>query len=254
MTFKSLFKRIFKLLLLKKDTKPITKDIIKPNYSYGKILEFIGPSGVGKTKLYNLTKDKLSSNWHYLEVIYPYKFNNTDEKLIDIHWNIFKKKSSFIENLNTKSITKLKLSGYFNQVLINNIKLMLIKNESGFFLEEGIFHNFSRELITLRDEDLVYILKNRCLVFILPRDSMNVVNQIRKRINEGGHTVYHHNGLNDKQLNTLTKDSVSNFNEFLERIQKFNIPVCKLYLEDGLEENCKKIIEFERSLFKHELN
>ncbi|WP_445730826.1 hypothetical protein [Mariniflexile sp.] len=253
MTIKGSLKRIYEFFLLKKDTVLIEKDETKPNYSCGKILEFIGPSGVGKTTLFNLTKDKLCSKWHNLAVIHPHKINNADEKLINIHWDILKKKFNYIEFLKSESFIKLKLNDYFNQVLLNNIKLMSIKSESGFFLEEGICHNFSEELITLNDEDLIYILKNRCLIYILSRESMNVVGQIKKRINEGGHTVHHHKGLNDIQLNTLTKDSIHIFNKFLERIKKFSIPVCKLYLEDGLEENFKKIIDFERSLFKDEL-
>jgi len=240
---------IFKKVLKKISSTLHVKVEKKSNCSGGKIIEFIGPSGVGKSTLYELTKNNLSSVWNSSQKINKYQLISTDGKLIDTHWEIFKNKLNFIDSLKTNSIEKLKLVGYFNTVLLNNIKLMQIQDEFGFFLEEGICHNFSRELLALNNEELLSVIRNRCLICVLPKDSMTVVNQLRKRAKDGGHTVFHHTGLDDEELNELSKDSTQIFIKFLDCIQKFKIPICQLYAEDGLEINSKKIIEFEASLF-----
>lgn len=221
----------------------------KCNYSRGKIMEYIGPSGVGKTTLYNLTKNNLSWEWSNLQIGSDNQEDSIDERLLEIHREILKKKNDYVDVLKCDINQKLKLKVYFNQVLLNNIHVSNSNQKSGFLLEEGICHNFSNELQSLKEKDLEYIIKNRILICVLPHDSLTVVSQIRKRTKGGGHTVYHHEGLDDEELNKLTIDSTNNFNNFLSSIQKFNIPVCKLYIEDGIELNCKKIIEFEASLF-----
>ncbi len=227
----------------------LIEELKKCNHSGGKIIEYIGPSGVGKTILYNLTKNNLSSEWSNLQIGSDNQKDSIDERLFEIQREILKKKNDSVDILKCDINQKLKLMTYFNQVLLNNIRISNCNQKAGFLLEEGICHNFSNELQSLKEKDLEYVMKNRILICVLPHDSLTVVSQIRKRTKEGGHTVYHHEGLDDEELNKLTIDSTNNFINLLSCIQKFNIPVCELSAEDGIELNCKKIIEFEASLF-----
>ena len=220
---------------------------VLPNKSSGKIIEFIGPSGVGKSTLCSLTKDKLSCKWNNIERLNYCKLGAIAEDIIDLHWTIFKGKFPFIQNLNTASSAKLGLVNYFNKVVLDNIRILRVRENAGFILEEGICHNFFEELNELSIQDLSLLMTNRSLICVLPKDENTVVKQIRKRTKQTGKTVFHHNGLDDKTLFEMTKDYVKGINIFLKRIESLNIPVCKVYIEDGLEVNCKRIIEFERA-------
>lgn len=239
---------IFKKLFKKRSVaKPEIE--LKKNNSGGKIIEFIGPSGAGKSTLYNATKNSLSSDWGNLKTLNKFQNDTADEQLATIHWKLFKYKFSNVDSLNTGSLAKLNLMEYFKKVLSDNLKLIQLEDEVGIFLEEGICHNFSSELLYLDKEELLKVLGNRRVVYLFPKDPKMVVNQIRKRASEGGHTVFHHNGLSDEALEELTKSTIVNFKEFLNHLEKYNIPVCQLYVEDGIEVNSKKIVGFEASFF-----
>ncbi len=239
-----LFKRLFKKRSV---AKPEIE--LKKNNSGGKIIEFIGPSGAGKSTLYNATKNSLSSVWGNLKTLNKFQNDIADEHLSTIHWKLFKFKFSNVDSFDTDSLVKLNLMEYFKKVLSDNLKLIQLENEMGVFLEEGICHNFSSELLYLDKEELLKALGNRRIVYLSAKDPKLVVNQIRKRASEGGHIVFHHNGLNDGELEELTRSAVINFKEFLSHLEKYNIPVCHIYVEDGIEANSKKIIEFEASFF-----
>lgn len=240
MIFKRLFKKIW-------NTKPEIE--IKKNNSDGKIIEFIGPSGAGKSLLYNATKNSLSAVWGNLKTLNKFQNDIFDEQLAAIHWQLFKYKLTKVDSINSDGLVKLKLMEYFKEVLSDNLRVLQLENEAGVFLEEGLCHNFSKELLSLNKEDLLKILGNRYLVCLFPKDPKVIVNQIRKRTSEGGHTVFHHNGLNDNALEELTKIAIINFRELIIRLKEYDIPICQLYVEDGIELNSKKIIEFEASLF-----
>lgn len=237
-----LFKR-----LLKKRSVNHPKMELKPNNSKGKIIEFIGPPGVGKSTLYSATKDSLSSVWSNLKLINKLQNNTPEEQVAKIHWKLYKDKFNNVDAINTSSLAKLNLMEYFKIVLSNNLKLIQFDNKEGFFLEEGICNNFSSELLQLNKDEFFKALGNRFIVCILPHDPKIVVQQIKKRTSEGGHTVYHHIGLDDVALEELTRNEVTNFNTFLNQLKKYDFPVCQLYVEDGLEANSKKILDFEAS-------
>ena len=123
-----LFKR-----LLKKRSVNHPKMELKPNNSKGKIIEFIGPPGVGKSTLYNATKDSLSSVWSNLKLINKLQNNTPEEQVAKIHWKLYKDKFNNVDAINTSSLAKLNLMEYFKIVISNNLKLIQFDNKEGFF-------------------------------------------------------------------------------------------------------------------------
>ena len=70
----------------------VNNKTILPNKSQGRVIEFIGPSGVGKTTLYQLSRNKMSCLWNDLEHLNHYELGNTPKEIINLHWEILKHK------------------------------------------------------------------------------------------------------------------------------------------------------------------
>lgn len=241
MTLKKLIKRIVNILLK-------TCVVVKPNKSEGKIIEFIGPSGVGKSTLYKLTKDRLSCKWNSINTLNHCKTSPIHDQTVKLHWELLKSKILAVETIKTSSRAKLGLVNYFTTILTNNIKILGVKNSAGFVLEEGLCHNFFDELNALKSDELSILLKNRNLICVLPRHIDTVVSQIQKRTRETGQTVFHHSGMSDEDLNTLTKATVEGMVKFISRVNTLKIPICQLYIEDGIDINCNNILDFEKTI------
>ncbi|MGB1308626.1 MAG: hypothetical protein ACPG6B_06930 [Oceanihabitans sp.] len=245
-----MIKRVFKKFFKKKSVQPSVVVKPKKNLSEGRIVEFIGPSGIGKTTLYNTIIKELTSNWINAKNFKEHEYGTANEELFAIHWKLLKYKLERVDSFNLGSLEKINLVQYFKQVLLENIKMINVKGKSGYLLEEGLCHNFSIELLNLNEKELKAVLGNRYIISVLPKDTKTVVNQIRKRTVEGGHTVAHHKNLNDEELEEYCKISTKAFEKFTNHIQKFNFPLCTLYVEDGIEFNSNKIIDFEKAMFK----
>ena len=157
----------------------------------------------------------MAIRWNDLQNLKYCKLGGIGEGIIDLHWTILKGKFAFIQSLNTSSTGKLGLVNYFTKVILNNIKISRVQKCAGFILEEGICHNFFEELNMLKTEELLLLVKNRCLICVLSKDENNVVKQIRKRTRETGETVFHHIGLDDNALLEMTKNYVTGINSFL---------------------------------------
>lgn len=212
-----------------------------------KIVEFIGVSGIGKSTLFHFAKDKLAARWEYYIPNSDFKENLFEEKITRIHCELLENKLSKTKTMAISYLSKLQLSAYFNKVLLDNL-ILVGNSHKGFFIEEGLCHNFPVELWELNDDELSFVLKNRFLIYVKTENPLTVVDQIKKRTSEGGHTVYHHIGLSDEQLLDLVINSMEQFESFFHKIKNSQIPVCVLMIEDGLEVNSNKILQFENKI------
>ena len=91
-------------------------------------------------------------------------------------------------------------------------------------------------------------MAERALVFMQARDSITIVNQIRKREKETGQMVAYHVRLNDNALKDLVETSSMLFNTFIDRVEALGVPVCRIFVEDGFQINIKHILDFEKHL------
>jgi uridine kinase len=212
----------------------------------GFIIEFIGPSGVGKSTLFDAVKNRMQGNWHYREQQKYYKLERS-QTLIDgaLHWNLMMAKACNLDILELNGFRKLKLLKYFSDVVYSDLHMQYCASESGFLLEEGIFHNFSKEINSLQNDEFESLIANRILIYVRPKSNITVVNRIRKRTANTGHTVAHHIGLSDQELLEIVDSSVISFDTMIKRAQIFNHPTLTVYAEDDLSYNAGLILKFE---------
>jgi len=65
---------------------------------------------------------------------------------------------------------------------------------------------------------------------------------------ETGQKVAYHIGLNDIAIKNLIESNSSLFSAFVNRVESLGVPICKVFIEDGLQINIKHILYFEKQL------
>ena len=88
-----------------------------------------------------------------------------------------------------------------------------------FFEDYKDFKNINSDEL-INNEDLNSLIRRKWIICVLAKNPMTIVNQIRKRSKEGGHTVAHHIGLDDEGLLEIANNTTAACKDFINRIQK----------------------------------
>jgi len=202
------------------------------------LVEFIGPAGIGKTTLYNKVHAIANFLHHSNEVIN----NNVYSLNTPQHSLLLQNKLQFLFKTAYNTYTVAELINYFTSVILKDITLQFKPTQQGVILEEGICHNFSRELQELSINDLNKILHNRVLIYLRPTQPYTVVERIRKRQKQGGHTVSHHQGKTDDELLKITENAIVNYDSLVQLVKQFNLPT--LIISDNDNNAPLTIVQF----------
>ena len=238
------------------EIRPITRD---PSFrarrnlvsTKGKCIEFIGPAGVGKTTLLNQALHLISGDWYSRNDLASARLDRTPD-LIDerVHWNLLVEKLQSLEAGNYSGMQKLQLMHYFSKVLVNDVALRYANSTKGFFLDEGLCHNFSKQLEALGETDFAHMMSGRALVLVKQRDDTTVARQIRERAMAGGGMVTHHHGRTADELAAAAKDSKIRLEAFAVRAEAAGVPLRIIHTEDPMDQKIEAVIEFERRLLR----
>lgn len=252
---KKVVKKILKIIGLYPFLILLRPPANKPEHpkTKGHSIEFIGPSGVGKSTLFEEIKNRTAGEWYFREKL-PGLTLKHNQDMMDggLHWKVLFAKSVNLEERLLNGFRKAKLMRYFSEVILHDLHLIYGLSDRGFLLEEGICHNFSKELNDLPDDDFKKIMAGRALVYLKPKNSSIVVKRIRERAKNGGHIVTHHIGLTDNQLREIAETNMTNFDTLTSRAQAIGIPVCTVYAEDDINQSAKTLLDFERRLIRDE--
>jgi hypothetical protein len=215
----------------------------------GLYLEFVGPSGIGKSTCLEHFKNHAAGSWNFNSAV-PAGLTTQETERFDgnIHWDLWQKKADFVQNLATSGLSKIKLMLHFNHVLHNDLLIFNQPHDQGFFLDEGLCHNFSLQLNALTDGLFTSIMHGRALVFLIAEHPETVVERLRKRQRETGFMVPHHIGLNDAGLRDLTVRNQENYERLSWRVKSLDLPCCTLFAEYSKEEKIARLSEFEQEV------
>lgn len=197
------------------------------------IVEFIGPAGVGKSTLFRETFTNANFEFYTQNNIGIFENNLLKSDIQnDVYNQLLLSKHENVLKLGENAFVNAKLINYFSRIIKDDIIIQNSITACGFILEEGLSHNFSKELLGLSDNLFSVALLNRVLIYLRPDNPELVVQRIRKRQNEGGHTVVHHSGKTDRELLNIALNSIVNFDNLLVRAKQFAIPYVKISAED----------------------
>lgn len=226
-----ILKRILKLLFSHKNTE---KKFFDNSLDSKFIIEFIGPSGIGKSTLFKEYFSKADFNFYTQNDIYKIKSRLDEQNILSNIYKelLFKKHSNLLDRAYNAYVSTVLLN-YFTKIVSEDIIIQNSNKDFGFVLEEGIVHNFSMELLQLTNEHLSLLLKNRIIIYMRPENPNLVVQRIKKRANEGGHIVIHHNNKTDDELLNIAKQSVVHFDKLINKIKELDIPCLQIIAEEN---------------------
>ncbi|MCW5905650.1 MAG: hypothetical protein KIT64_08660 [Chitinophagaceae bacterium] len=217
----------------------------KPQFEFldNYIIEFIGPAGVGKSTLYKKILENANFNSPTIEELNSIiKKDDIYNISTSIHNTLLNSKFQNLMQRGYNAYVNAELINYFSSVIKKDITIQYTPSQKGIILEEGLCHNFSKELVSLNNADLQTITHKRVLIYIRPDDSLTVVKRIRKRQQEGEHTVTHHNGKSDDELKDISKTSITSFDNLIEAIANFQIPYFTVKAEET--NNAHLVLQF----------
>ena len=210
-------------------------------------VEFIGPSGVGKSTFCEAYRQVSSIPWGHAGDIAGLRLVGGETELDgSIHWKLLSKKLEYLDRQPLNRFRSAKLMYYFSQVVSLDLMLFYSEGPAIFLLDEGICHNFAGQLIELNETDFRYIMSGRALVYVRPRDPELVVYRIRKRAMETGFMVTHHIGLDHAGLVQMVEESLGRFGKLMEKLQAYHIPHCVLDAEYSITDAQEACLVFER--------
>lgn len=206
-------------------------------------LEFIGVSGIGKTTLCQLYQEK--SKLNFLKKNQLKCISILDQHMNSIYWFLLNSKMRNLNQFNITDKQRLELTRYFlNEVFLDS-NLIEQSNSRKVLLEEGLFHNFNKELCTLSDEDFSKVIENRAFVFLNAKNVNIIYNRIHHRIANGGHTNIFHQNLSEVELKSNIFESIKAFKKLVLKIQEQGIPIIQIDAEDSVENQLQVLLKFE---------
>jgi hypothetical protein len=215
------------------------------------IIEFVGPSGVGKTSLLLGAKKKLTTDWQFQ----PSEFLLTfDQNLLPdtIHFQmLLLKASELAANNKMNSLQKTNLLNYFSLIVLRDLEIRFSNRSVNYILDEGIFHNFSSAVNNLDENNIKILASERSVVYLRPDNPETVVGRIFKRKNEAGILGPHHQGLTHYDLTKLICSSVERFDKLVKKLESVGVKILVLRAESNLNLNIESLLEFEKELLDH---
>jgi hypothetical protein len=154
------------------------------------------------------------------------------------------------ENKNNNILIKLGLLSFFSQNLKNDILVSKFNNDYKVVWDDGIFHNFGKEVVALANEDersISEFINNLAVVYCYASEDF-ITKNILKRQQENGQTRPQHYGLESNQLNIVNQQSLKNMQEMISFLKKYNVPVLEVNMAAASNENIKNIKIFIHNL------
>ena len=214
----------------------------------GKILEFIGTTGIGKTTLFNKTMSKLRSRWLFAYHLGFFKRktlrSETDEILMRVLKNRTEKIYSSTSFCPWHSLLDLKLSV---RVMHETMTVAQSEFPKGFAFDEGLFRHFPAEIVQLGDEIPVELWKNRAFVYLQAQTPETALSRLKSRKRTTAQIESQRVISDDQILLRITNDQEM-FRSIVDRALSFGCPVIVIDAENPHEDSIKKVLDFESSL------
>lgn len=225
-----------------------------PLPSAGRVVEFMGPSGVGKTETLRRAEPALKDRWFLQEDIGFF---------LDEAFAAPPARQAFYERLARRRLAEAfaqsrhlaersRRAAYLLSVLNTELAMVARDYPRGFFVHDGLSHNFAsvlREMLREGDRQAEDLVRSRSYVFILAEEAETVVRNILKRREaRPGFRTNNFPTLSPSDLETMSRRTDRAARDLAKRFEDLSANVLVLSAEDGWDRNCERILKFEQEI------
>lgn len=215
----------------------------------GKIIEFIGTQGIGKSTLNNDLHRSLKGNWFFrahLGQMGPAKSSSGEVERL--HRDIYFSRIRHLMKTQADPWKSITTARQMSKVVSESLTILTNDFPRGFILDENLFKNFPREVLELASETSSPLWTNRTFVYLRARDPEFVVSRYQGRVVERSNRGLPLRPPNDAEVRERVACDNEIFDQVIEKARAFDCPVITIYAEDDHQENINKFLEFERLL------
>lgn len=219
--------------------------------SRGWVVEFFGPSGVGKSTLVRSLQSHLATTWFLPQHAAKLMPDSVAEEQLELlHREIFIRQLQRLSQSEGGVVNMAIRARHQAGILLTDLVLRQGGFPRGFLLDEGVFQCFAGTVASLEETDFATLLRNRAFVLLCPRDPTTVVQRYMDRTNsrkaEGRFPgVCRTREAELDRVNTSIRQHVAN----CDRAERLGAPVLRLVAEDDVIVNQQKFKDFENLLF-----
>lgn len=222
----------------------------------GQIVEFIGPSGVGKSITFRSLAPKIQDRWFFQEHLAQYHFNafNLDASKQSCYERLVRQRALEVLDQEVTLPERVNRLAFSLKLANEDMALISQRYSCGFFLDDGLCHNFTRVLLDLLeagDPDAEHLIRARSFIVLLADEPDFVVeNILLRRQNTPRFQGNNFPGLGRSELRRLCLKRGEECRRLLDFLSKNGVNRLVLRAEDGVETNVSEIEVFEQTLVK----
>ncbi len=217
----------------------------------------MGPSGVGKTETLRRTEPALRDRRYFQEDL---SFFLDEAFMAPPERQAFHERLAYRRLCETFAQTRYLAArsaraAYLLSVLNADLAMVSQEYPKGFFVHDGLCHNFGSVLLEMLregDRNAENLVRSRNYVFLLAEETGTVVRNILKRREAmPGFRTNNFPTLSAADLETMSRDTNRVARELAKRFADLSANVLVLSAGDGWELNGDSILRFEQDLLAH---
>ncbi|MEP1356261.1 MAG: hypothetical protein ABJX32_04315 [Tateyamaria sp.] len=233
---------------LRREYNPDSLKKFSRKRSAGKVLEFIGPSGIGKSTLLYAIRGELSKDWflpHHAASLFHVAFKETDNSF-DSHRQLLLNRVARIDRNQRDFWTLATSVRYGAQVASTDIA---IRSDfpRGFVLDEGLFQIFSGDFSELDKGALEKLCAGRSLVFLSAHRPETIAERRMAR-NGRRHSGADRSREDVSGQSARAEISLQHFSSFADKMRDLGADVLTLFAEDENALNLEKVLDFSKRI------
>lgn len=215
----------------------------------GKIVELIGTQGIGKSTLNNDLYKFLHESWFFRsDLRHAGPTDIRSQEIEQLHREIYFRKIKHLKKKQADPWNCFTGSQQMAKVISENLTIMTHDFPRGFFLDEGLFKNFPREILKLGPERAAPLWQNRALIHLRARDPECALTRYQGRAQERSNRGLLQRLPPDAELRERIMRDTVRFDQIMEMARALGCPMIILHAEDGHWDNIGKILDFERGI------
>jgi len=253
--FKQMFKKVFNLLgyeLTRLPQRSMTS-VLQPSTQIPYKIEFIGPSGVGKSTIIREMerlkgkKDKwiVANSLLQTAMNHPtlYFQTNIYDELLNL----------YSEQMMARPVSirkKIVLLRYYLKQITEEETINKIAGDTFVVFHEGLFHNGTDSIIEIekaKPDIFEELINNRAIVHCVAEPAI-ILEYIKKRKEEGIRRGLLE-GLSDSELLEKNLGALDKKKELINILKKYEVPCLEVNTADKLINNANKVREFINDLY-----